>query len=793
MKKNKLIRALTLVLSLVMLICSAPSPSVFASEEEVDPIFQTAPRLKAASVYADEALTEKIDDLSTLRAGVRYFYTLECEPGEALKSVALIAKEVDSRSFVAPCDGEAAFTVAEAKIIRPGDVDVNNKRNAKDVTTTMHYLVDPDFAPKIYTNLEGTGYSRFHTRDIIASNSDFNLDGKINARDVVGMMRALITVDAAAPVKEKLPGGVQSGFEAISLAGVGGVTVPSALDPANDVSFTVADSDALTARLTEETEGVNKNTNEQSFAFMRSFFSLDGELPALSALCEGLPLFTADKNIENVRFKTVYLPVKAVNDAENSQTVIKLLGVRIARIDDELDETTGYLILSDGFDGSNVLFDSAYFNAVCSTLPAASLSEGCFFDSLRYEVEYVDATELYPPYSFVTDPFVKDERTFNEKEVDYAFDVLRETAKAKGADNIMISPLSLQLCFALAANGAKGETLRGIEEMAGLTLDEMNEALAAFAESIKKAPGKYEDDQERLNVANSAWFRSDLTVNGDYLAAIKEYFDATSETVPFDGTTVEKVNGWVDEETYGMIKKLFDEFPADIAALLVNAVAFEGQWREPFMEFNTKKEKFLSLTGFEREADMLNQTDTMRYLENDVFTGFVKPYTSHYAFVALLPKYCWKPERDIADPFNVLDKLTAESWAQLMSGAITADVTVKLPKFKNEYNLSVTKDLLKDKPLPALFDPLRADLSGMATSPVGNLYASTMEQATFIELDEKGTRAAAVTYMTVADCAPPDYPNKSVILDHPFIYAIIDTNTNIPIFVGTLTDVAPNE
>ena len=97
MKKNSLIRSLGLILALVMLVCAAPSPAVFASEEEVDPIFQTAPRLKAASVYADEALTEKIDDLSTLRAGVRYYYTLECEPGEALKSVALIAKEIDSR------------------------------------------------------------------------------------------------------------------------------------------------------------------------------------------------------------------------------------------------------------------------------------------------------------------------------------------------------------------------------------------------------------------------------------------------------------------------------------------------------------------------------------------------------------------------------------------------------------------------------------------------------------------------------------------------------------------------
>ena len=106
MKKNKLIRALTLILALVMLVCAAPSGVVYA--EYSDDVVQATPSLKAINVYADEAMTERIDDLSTLRAGVRYYYTLECEPGEMLKRVAIAAKEADDRSFVAPCDGEVS-------------------------------------------------------------------------------------------------------------------------------------------------------------------------------------------------------------------------------------------------------------------------------------------------------------------------------------------------------------------------------------------------------------------------------------------------------------------------------------------------------------------------------------------------------------------------------------------------------------------------------------------------------------------------------------------------------------
>lgn len=772
MKRYGFRKLVSFVLAVVTAACTVASSAVLASNEESGK--STLPHIKAATVYADEALTEKIDDLSTLKAGEKYYYTVECEKGEMLKSVGIA--NGNPKYFIARCDGKDAFALYDARILRPCDVDLNAKINAKDVTLTMRLIIGVQITDKLGS-----------ARD--AENCDCNLDGKINAKDVVTLMKRIIhPQEYDQLMADKLSGGVQKDFVTVGTAGYGGFVIPSTKEaPDEGVYRDVATGAEVKDLISSETAGITDDSTRSAlfsllgvdnavddaahFAVLRSF-------PAEPRTLEGSP---ADAD------PVVYIPRRAVISPDDHNLAVMTTMVELVAV--RLESDRGVIRTGEGgFGDTVVVYDPSIRDKFTSTIPVAILFDGCYEEHVSYEI--VERVSVYEYLGCERE--ISDSRAFGEVETDYAFDMLRATVAAKGEENVMISPLSFQLCFALAANGAKGETLSGIETLAGLRLERMNGELADFARTLKVSPDERSDISDRFNVANSVWFKdSGLTVNGGYVQAIKNRFDAYTENVPFDGTTVKRVNDWVDDETYGMIKDLFERFPENTKTLLVNAVAFEGQWSDPFEESATTTETFHGSNG-DSEVQMLNQTATMKYFRNSVFRGFVKPYVSHYAFVAILPDGQWALEHNTANAeFDPIAELDSDLWSSIFKGAYTAEVTVKMPKFRNEYRVSVTEDLLKDKALPAFFDPDRADLSGMAISDSGNLYASTMEQATFIELDEKGTRAAAVTYALVADCAAPDYPERSVILDRPFIYAIIDTNTNIPIFVGTLTSV-PN-
>lgn len=356
--------------------------------------------------------------------------------------------------------------------------------------------------------------------------------------------------------------------------------------------------------------------------------------------------------------------------------------------------------------------------------------------------------------------------------------------------NSMISPVSILMAMAMAENGAAAGSRTQIEKAFGCTTEELSDWLKNWMTSLKTG------ENTRMNVANSFWFRDaeGLKVKENYLKTIKDGLDAQAYKAPFDAGTKDEINNWCDENTYGMIKKIIQEISPEDMAIIINATAFEGAWLVPYEEYQVEEgESFYTEDGSEEKADMLYSEEGF-YIEGKIgdnkVTGFKKSYKDGYSFVALLPE----EGTAVADCVKSLD---GDTFASILDNGRYEKVKTAVPEFTSEYTVDNLINTFEKMGIKDIFSPDMADLSDMATSVAAggdaayNLYISKILHKTFIEVNRKGTRAAAVTEM-VAGCTSMPRPEEihNVRLDRPFIYAIIDDVTATPIFVGTVMSVA---
>ena len=363
------------------------------------------------------------------------------------------------------------------------------------------------------------------------------------------------------------------------------------------------------------------------------------------------------------------------------------------------------------------------------------------------------------------------------KEADFAVRLFRRCFDAE--KNTLVSPLSVLSALAMTANGAKGETLAEMEKTLGMSTNELNAYFKSMLERIRAEEG----DTFRFHLANSVWFTSDerFTVNRDFLQTNADYYGADVYRAPFDDTTLAAINGWVNENTDGMIPSILDRIPADALMYLVNALAFEAEWPEPYDEYQVYPGDFTLEDGTKRKVDFMHSEES-RYLEDgDAAVGFVKNYKGgKYAFAALLPK----AGRSLSDYVASLD---GEKLIDILSSSEICTVNAALPKFEVEFSDDLA-EALGDMGMSAAFGP-QADFSGLGTSTGGNISITRVLHKTFISVAEQGTRAGAATGVEMNDgCAPEFEEPKYVTLDRPFVYMLIDRETNVPFFIGTLTD-----
>lgn len=350
-------------------------------------------------------------------------------------------------------------------------------------------------------------------------------------------------------------------------------------------------------------------------------------------------------------------------------------------------------------------------------------------------------------------------------------------ASEESGKNTLISPLSVLCALAMTANGAEDETLQQMEDVLGMTTEEMNLYIYSYMQNLPQ------DEKYKLSLANSIWFTDHerFTVNQDFLQTTADYYGADIYKAPFNEQTCKDINNWVKEKTDGMIPSALDKIPADALMYLINALAFDAEWADIYEKYQVKDGEFTKEDGTKQKCELMYSTES-NYFEDAKATGFLKYYKSgKYAFVAMLPKEGVSVSEYIAS-------LSGESLNEMLSNPEHTTVYTSIPKFETSYSVEMT-EILKSMGMTEAFDPNNADFAGLGSSTGGNISISRVIHKTFISVEEKGTKAAAVTIVEPGDGAAmePEQP-KEVYLDRPFVYMLIDCENNIPFFVGTMMD-----
>ena len=381
------------------------------------------------------------------------------------------------------------------------------------------------------------------------------------------------------------------------------------------------------------------------------------------------------------------------------------------------------------------------------------------------DVDKYQDKEFEPVY------LTKSEQEIGQASNQFGFDVYHKIYEGK---DMLISPLSLSLALSMAANGAEGTTA---EEMlstlgfAGKEKADMNNYYRKMVTALLEA-----DPKTTFEVANSIWADEKIGVKKSFTDVTKEFF--ASEVYPADfktQATVNAINKWCSEKTHGKIPTIMSEPDPYLVMALINALYFKGEWS---FEFNdkTKKEDFTDLNGTKAKVDMMSAEEKLLYAEKDGYAMVRLPYgNGAFSMDVILPP----KGKDFGDAVKTFNTGTLSDLTYGLSNAI---VNLKLPKFTFEYSTSLVSTL-QALGMKQAFTPT-ADFSAMAEK---SLMISTVLQKTFIDVNEKGTEAAAVTFigMVATSVGPAPEPRRvDFFADRPFLFMIRENSTGAILFIG---------
>ena len=311
----------------------------------------------------------------------------------------------------------------------------------------------------------------------------------------------------------------------------------------------------------------------------------------------------------------------------------------------------------------------------------------------------------------------------------------------------------------------------------GIPLELLNEYLYTYRNSLPNG------ENSKLTIANSIWYREDearLQMEEAFLQKNGDYYDAQMYQVPFDNGTLKDINAWVEDNTDGMIDKILEEIDPDAMLYLINALAFDSKWQKPYESTAVHPGTFRTYAGTETQADMMYSEEHW-YLEDENTVGFMKAYKGGtYTFAALLPS-------EGTDIYDYVSNLTAESLMTLLDHPSNETVETAMPGFTFDYSLSMNATL-QELGMKTPFDADLADFSSMGHSTVGNLYIGDVVHKTHISVDKEGTKAAAVTNVEIVEESAEMEEVKTVHLNRPFLFFILDRSNALPIFMGIVTD-----
>lgn len=367
---------------------------------------------------------------------------------------------------------------------------------------------------------------------------------------------------------------------------------------------------------------------------------------------------------------------------------------------------------------------------------------------------------------------------------DFSLELLRSSKRLEqnaenDASNTMVSPLSVLMALEMTRQGARGETGDEMDAALcpGITAEEGKSGLLAFSDDLPDEEGA------RIHLANSIWLntKNDIfTPDETFLKAEATEYDAQIFGAPFTEQTCADLNRWVERETDGMITDILDEIPKDAVMYLVNAIAFEAEWAAAYETDQVHDAVFYGADGSEATVSMMYD-ELHSYLSGENVQGFRKSYKDGYSFVALLPDEGISLEEYLAG-------LDGETFWETITQDNDTMVETGLPKFEAETKLELSETLM-GMGMPLAFDGDRADFTGMGSCADGaNLFISRVLHQTYVKVDELGTKAGAATVVEMCgeSAMLEEEEPKRVILDRPFLYAIVEEESGLPVFIGTV-------
>ncbi len=366
----------------------------------------------------------------------------------------------------------------------------------------------------------------------------------------------------------------------------------------------------------------------------------------------------------------------------------------------------------------------------------------------------------------------------------FAFDLFGKMSEQARGKNFFMSPLSVSMALAMTMNGAIGQTYDDMQKtlgLSGLSEQEINQSYRNIISLFGNL-----DPNVKFSIANSIWYRNTFAVPEAFLDVNKDYFDAGVKSADFsDPHTVDIINSWIDGKTNGKIPKVLEQ-PIDstIIMYLINALYFNGTWEYQFDKSQTKPLPFYFADGTKKDVETMTVHDTLRYFTDANVEVVELPYgKGDYSMLILLP--------GATSSFNDLtSSLSSGKYDAILRGLHTEDVQVELPKFTMKYD-TLLNDPLKALGMELAFDPFHANFSRMKTSVCHDtIYISRVIHSTYVDVNEEGTEAAAVTVVEMARAVNAGEPSGTIFfkVNKPFVFLIKENHENTVMFMGAVVN-----
>jgi serpin B len=356
----------------------------------------------------------------------------------------------------------------------------------------------------------------------------------------------------------------------------------------------------------------------------------------------------------------------------------------------------------------------------------------------------------------------------------FSLDLFRSMAAGNGNNNLFISPLSVSMALGMTTNGANGATLdsmRNALHMKGFSQGQVN---TYYNDLLTQLPGL--DPNTTLKIANSVWYRNTFSVLPQFLQTENQSYQATVQALDFTNpSSANTINDWVSQQTNGKIPQIVDQINDNDIMFLINAVYFKSIWANKFDPLNTANMAFTRADNSQVQTPFMRGNISCNLYRGNDATVLELPYSGNkYSMVIIMPP-------DGKSVNDLVAKLDSGAWGNWTSHLSAVKYDLNIPKFKFSYGKELSNSLTAMGMGIAFTNA--ADFSNI--NPDGGLQITSVQHKAYVDVDETGTIAAAVTSVVIGTTA---VSNQTITVDHPFIFMIREMKSGLVLFTGIMTD-----